>query len=107
MSSPISAEFGAIESLAADLAALGAELVGDAEVCTSCAVSLGTALDGLPGEAAADVGRAWALLVGQLGERAAAVSHMLEAAVGAYRALDGELAERVVHRCGPTTRGTR
>ncbi len=103
MSSPISADLDAIEGLAGELGVLGDEPTEDARVCASCASSLGAALEGVHGEAAAGTGRAWALLIGALGERAGGVAATLGAAVSAYRAVDGALADQVASR-RPTPR---
>lgn len=106
MTSPISADLAAIDGLAGDLGVLGAELTDDAEVCSSCASSMGTALEGVHGEEAVGTGRAWALLIGELGARAAAAATVLRSAVAAYLAADGTIAGRVDGR-PETTRGPR
>ena len=46
MSGTIAAQFDAIDTLAAELAGLGAESAGQAQLCRSTAVSLGTAVSG-------------------------------------------------------------
>lgn len=98
MSVTIAAQFDAIDALAAELAGLAAELAGDAQLCRSTAVSLGTAVSGGGGERAGAAGSGWAAVLELLGQRTGALAATLSAAVDSYRATDATLADRVLAR---------
>jgi hypothetical protein len=67
---------------------------------------MGAALEGVHGEEAAGTGRAWALLIGELGGRAAAAAAVLRSAAAAYRAADGAIAGQL-DSSPATARGPR
>jgi uncharacterized protein YukE len=94
----IAAEFGAIDTLAAELAGLAAELAGEAQLCRSTAVSLGTAVSGGAGEGAGAAGSGWGTALELLGQQTRALAATLSAAVDSYRAADAALADRVLAR---------
>jgi uncharacterized protein YukE len=98
VSTPIVAEFDVIDALAAELAGLAAELSGDAQLCRSTAVSLGTAVSGGTGERAGAAGAGWAATLELLGREAGALAATLSAAVDSYRMADATLADRVLTR---------
>ena len=98
MSVTYAAEFEAINTLAAELASLAAELTGDAQLCRSTAVSLGTAVGGSAGERAGAVGSGWAALLELLGQQTGALAATLSAAVDSYRTADAALADQVLAR---------
>ncbi len=105
MSTTIAAEFDAIDALAAELAGLAAELSGDAELCRSTAVSLGTAVSGGTGDRAGAAGAGWAATLELLGRQAGGLAATLSAAVDSYRMADATLADRVLaHRSAPAAR---
>ena len=95
MPAPLVVQLDALDALAAELAALGAELAADEVVCRSCARTLGVALSGPPGETAARAGLAWTALLAALAERTATVAAALSASVTSYRAVDAAVAGRV------------
>jgi hypothetical protein len=96
VSATIAAEFDAIDALAAELAGLAAELAGDAQLCRSTAVSLGTAVSGPAGEGAGAAGSGWGTALELLGLQTGALAATLSAAVDSYRAADAALADRVL-----------
>lgn len=98
MSTTITAQFDAIELLAAELTGLAAELAGEAQLCRSTAVSLGTAVSGTTGEQAGAAGSGWAAVLELLGRQAGALAATLSAAVDSYRTADAVLADRVLAR---------
>jgi uncharacterized protein YukE len=105
VSTTIAAEIDAIDALAAELAGLAAELSGDAQLCRSTAVSLGTAVSGGAGERAGAAGSGWAATLELLGRQAGALAATLSAAVDSYRMADATLADRVLaHRHAPAAR---
>ena len=105
MSVTVAAEFEVIDTLAAELAGLAAELAGEAQLCRSTAVSLGTAVGGGAGERAGAAGSGWATTLELLGRQAAALAATLSAAVDSYRMADATLADRVLaHRSAPAGR---
>jgi hypothetical protein len=82
----------AVEGLAAELAALSAELSDDAALCRSAAGSLYAALAGDEGWAARSAAAAWAVLSDVVAGRCTAVAGILVAAVASYRTEDAALA---------------
>ena len=98
MSATIAAEFDAIDALAAELAGLAAELAGDAQLCRSTAVSLGTAVSGGAGQSAGAAGSGWGTTLELLGQQTGVLAATLSAAVDSYRAADAALADRVLAR---------
>ena len=98
MSATIAAEFDAIDALAAELAGLAAELAGEARLCRSTAVSLGTAVSGGVGESAGAAGSGWGTALELLGQQAGVLAATLSAAVDSYRVADAALADRVLSR---------
>ncbi|TFV64111.1 hypothetical protein E4P41_02375 [Geodermatophilus sp. DF01-2] len=98
MSVTIAAQLDAIEVLADELAGLAAELTGEAELCRSTAVSLGTAVSGEAGERAGTAGSGWATALDLLGQQTGALAATLSAAVDSYRLADATLADRVLAR---------
>lgn len=101
MSVTIAAEFDAIDALAAELAGLAAELTGEAQVCRSTGVSLGTAVSGVAAERAGAAGSGWAGVLELLGQQTGALAATLSAAVDSYRMADATLADRVLARRSP------
>jgi hypothetical protein len=104
MSSPITVEPDVVDGLAAELAALAAELADDAALCRSTAASLDAALGGHEGWTAAAAGTAWASLAHVVADRADAVAVTLVAAMLAYRAADATLSEQMHPGRGPGPR---
>ena len=105
MSATIAAQLDAIDTLAAELAGLAAELAREADLCRSTAVSLGTAVSGGTGERAGTAGSGWAVTLELLGRRTGALAATLSAAVDSYRMADATLADRVLaHRHAPAAR---
>ena len=98
MSVTIAAQFDAIDALAAELAGLSAELAGEAQLCRSTAVSLGTAVSGGAGERAGAAGSGWATVLDLLGRQTGGLAATLSAVVDSYRTADATLADRVVAR---------
>lgn len=101
MSTTITAQFDAIEQLAAELAGLAAELTEEAQLCRSTAASLGTAVSGSTGERAGAAGSGWAAVLELLGRQTGALAATLSAAVDSYRTADAVLADRVLTRRHP------
>ena len=98
MSAIIAAQLDAIDTLAAELAGLAAELAREADLCRSTAVSLGAAVSGGAGERAGAAGSGWATVLGLLGRQTRALAATLSAAVDSYRAADAALADQVLVR---------
>ena len=98
MSVTVAAQFNAIDTLAAELAGLAAELAGEAQLCRSTAVSLATAVSGGAAESAGAAGSGWGTALELLGQQTRALAATLSAAVDAYRAADAALADRVLAR---------
>ena len=98
MSVTIAAEFDAIDTLAAELAGLAAEWAGEAQLCRSTAVSLGTAVSGGAAEGAGAAGSGWGTALELLGQQTRALAATLSTAVDSYRAADAALADRVLAR---------
>ena len=96
MSVPIAIQFDAVQALGEELAALAAELSGDADLCASTATSLATAAPGEVSDGAGATGRAWAALVTALAEGADAAAVAVLAAVRSYRLADAALSDRVL-----------
>lgn len=94
MSDTIVVQFEALEGLADELAALGAELAGEAELCRSATYTFATAADGETGDSAARLGTGWAGLVELLGQGAGAVAESLRGAVRSYRMQEAALSDR-------------
>jgi hypothetical protein len=95
MSSTVRVQLDAVSALAAELAALAAELDDDAGCCRSTVARLAAALSADEGWAAAAAGMAWAALVRLVAARTHAVAATLAAAVDSYRAVDAALADRI------------
>jgi hypothetical protein len=95
MSSPITVEPDAVEGLAAELAALAAELDDEAALCRSTAASLDAALGGHEGWTAGAAGSAWAVLAQRVADRGSAVATTLVAAMSAYRAADATFSAQI------------
>ena len=95
MSHLISVHLDALAALLAELTALGAELADDEHVTAATGRSLGSALDGPVGEAAAAAGAGWAEVVTTLAARTLAVAATLDAALAAYRAADAGIAGQI------------
>ena len=105
MSVTIAAQFDAIDTLAAELAGLAAELAGEAQLCRSTAVSLGTAVSGGAAESAGAAGAGWGTARELLGQQTGALAATLSAAVDSYRTADAALADQVLtRRHGPAVR---
>ena len=92
MSHLISVQLDALGALLAELTVLGAELGEEGELAAAAGRSLGAALPGPVGEAAAGAGADWADALTTLAARALAVAATLDAALAAYRAADEGLA---------------
>ncbi|MQA36502.1 hypothetical protein, partial [Modestobacter roseus] len=92
MSGLVSVQLAALGQLRVELAALGRELADDADLSRATGSSLGSALPGPVGVAAAGAGGRCAELTGALADRTAAVAAVLDAALSAYRAADAGLA---------------
>ena len=101
MSVEIAVRLDAVQALGEELAALAAELSGDADLCRSTAVSLATAVTGEVGEQAGATGRAWATLVADLVVGADAAAGTLLAAVDSYRQLDAAVSDRLLGTRAP------
>ena len=95
MSSIISVQLDEVSALAAELAALSAELDDGAHLCRRAATALTDALGGPEGWQAAGVAIAWSSLVRLVADRTGAVAGSLVAAVAAYRAADAALAGKL------------
>src|SRR6476620_9277045 len=95
MSEIVSVQLDAVEALAAELAALAAELHDDAGLGRSTASSLSAAFGGEEGWAAGSAGSAWTSLYGLIAGRTSAIAGTLAAAVDAYRAADLALSRRI------------
>ena len=95
MCSTISVQLHAVEALAAELAALAAELDDESDLCRSTATSLSAALDGHEGWTAGATATAWGSLTAVLAARTAAVATTLTGAAAAYRAADAALSEGI------------
>jgi hypothetical protein len=91
----IAVQLDAVESLAAELATLAAELSDEAALCHSTATSLYSALGGDEGWSAGSAATAWAAVGEVVAARTGAIAGTLVAAVGAYRAADAALSERI------------
>ena len=96
MSVTIAVQLDTVESLAAELAALAAELEGDAGLCRSTARSLGTAVSGHAGERAEAAGAGWGTLVELIAQETSALATALTAAVASYRLADAALSDRLL-----------
>jgi hypothetical protein len=95
MSSIISVQLDEVSALAAEIAALGAELDERAHLCRGAATVLADALGGIEGWTASGVAVAWSSLVALVADRAGAAAGTLVAAVAAYRAADAAMAGRM------------
>jgi hypothetical protein len=82
--------------LAAELAALAAELDDDARMCRSTAARLAEALGGHEGWRAGALATAWGALAAVVADRAGAVAASLVAAAVADRDADAALAQGLV-----------
>jgi len=98
VSGTITAQFDAIDTLAAGLAGLAAESAAQAQLCRSTAVSLGTAVSGGAAESAGAAGTGWSTALELVGQQTRALAATLSAAVDSYRAADAALADRVLAR---------
>ena len=98
MSVTIAAQFDAIDTLAAELAGLAAELAAEAQLCRSTSVSLGTAVSGAAGERGGAAAAGWATVLELLGQQTGALAATLSAAVDSYRVADATLSDRVLAR---------
>lgn len=97
MSVTISIQLRAAQDLAEELAALAAELAGEAELCRSATYTLATAVDGDAAAAAGRLGTGWAGLVDLLAQETGTVSGALREAVHSYRLQDAVLSDRVLY----------
>ena len=97
MSVALSIQLRVVQDLAEELAALAAELAGEAELCRSATHTLTTAVDGDTALAAGQLGTGWAGLVDLLAQGAAAVAGALRSAVLSYRQADAALSDRLLH----------
>jgi hypothetical protein len=102
MCSPISVQLDAVDALAAELAALAAQLGDEEELCRTTARSLSTALDGYEGWTAGATATAWASLAGVVAARTSAVAATLTGATAAYRAADAALSQGIGSRAPGT-----
>jgi hypothetical protein len=93
----VSIELRAVQDLAEELAALAAELAGEAELCRSATYTLATAVDGDTAAAAGGLGTGWAGLVDLLARETASVAGTLRAAVQEYRLADAALSDRLLY----------
>ena len=98
MCSPISVQLETVDALAAELAALAADLVEEEGLCRSTSRSLTAALDGDEGWTAGATATAWASLVGVIAARTAAVAATLSGATAAYRAAEAALSQGIGSR---------
>ncbi len=92
MDPSISVHLDEVGALAAELAALAAELDDDARMCRSTATRLADALGGQEGWRAGALATAWGALAAVVADRAGAVAASLVAATVAYRDADAALA---------------
>ncbi len=95
MSVTIAAQFDAIDTLAADLLGLAAELSTEADECSRAADAMATAVDGTVGSRAASAGRAWSRLLDSLSQHVATCSTALYTVAAEYRAGDAALAQEL------------
>ena len=95
MCSTISVQLDGVQALAAELAALAAELDDESDLCRSTARLLSAALDGHEGWTAGATATAWGSLTAVLAARTAAVASTLTGAAAAYRAADAALSEGI------------
>ena len=100
MSDTIVVQFESLEGLADELAALSAELAGEADLCRSAGYTFGTAVDGEVAAAAGQLAAGWAALVELLGEGTGAVAATLRAAVASYRQQEAALSDRHLYVLG-------
>lgn len=95
MSALITVQLDAVAALAAELAALAAELTDDPPSCDRSAGALDAALDGTAGVSARTAAATWGVLIGVVTEQVAATARSLSAAVESYRAADAGLGESI------------
>ena len=95
MCSTISVQLDAVAALAAELAALAAELDGESDLCRSTAASLSAALEGHEGWTAGATVTAWGSLAALVAARTSAVAITLTGAAAAYRAADAALSDGI------------
>jgi hypothetical protein len=93
----VSVELRAVSDLADELAALAAELATEVDLCRSAAWSFDAAVDGDVAAGAAELGAAWAGLVGAVAQGTSAVAGTLRAAVHSYRSADAALSDRLLY----------
>jgi hypothetical protein len=91
----ITVRLDAVEALAAELSVLAGDLSDDAALCRSAAASLYAALSGDTGWWAGSAATTWSALTEVVAARSGAVAGSLVSAVGAYRAAEAALAERI------------
>ena len=96
MSVSIAIQLDAVQALGEELVALATELAAEADLCSSTAVSLGTAAPGPVSDAAGATGRTWAVLVTELAAGADAASVTLLETVRSYRLADAALSDRLL-----------
>ncbi|MCW2701407.1 MAG: hypothetical protein JWQ45_2942 [Blastococcus sp.] len=101
----IAIQLDTVEALAAELAALSAELADDAALCRSAARSLYAALDGDAGLSAGSAATAWASLTDVVAARSGAVAGTLVGAASAYRIAEARRASRIAAETPGARRG--
>lgn len=96
MSVTVSVELRALQDLAEELAALAAELAGEADLCRSAAYTLTTAVDGETAVGGGRLASGWAGLLDLLAQGTGAFAGTLREAVQAYRLADAALSDRAL-----------
>jgi hypothetical protein len=92
----IAAQLDAIDAMADELAGLATELIAEADLCRSTAVSLGAAVTGEVGHRAGAAGTAWGTLIDLVAQRTGALAATLHRAVDSYRLADAALSDRLL-----------
>lgn len=93
MTTPIAVQPDALDTLAADLLGLAADLSTEAGACSRAAGRMETAVGGTVGSRAASAGRAWSRLLESLSQHVATWSTALYTLAAEYRAGDAALAQ--------------
>jgi hypothetical protein len=92
----IAAQLDAIDAMADELAGLATELVAEAALCRSTAVSLGAAVTGDVGHRAGAAGIGWGTLIDLVAQRTGALATTLHEAVDSYRLVDAAISDRLL-----------
>jgi uncharacterized protein YukE len=95
VTTPIVVQPDVLDTLAADLLGLAADLSTEADECSRAAGSLETAVEGTAGVRAASAGRSWSRLLQSLSQHVATCSTALYTVAAEYRAGDAALAHEL------------